>query len=250
MLLEKNLSENNQVTKLLNRYRINPYEVNELASLTLFSNSGISLSFNLTQNGVVNYYNDTVANFNFRDIIDIDKLKSYPNKNINYEMILWWDNIYNFVSLYLDDIDENDTELQIFLNILNKEYPNIVLCKSIKENIIDICSLILFSPILHELYSNTESDKLTSNPFIISTTWKNNNSTNLIDKINNLSEQLNINFIGYSTSNELINYNDKKWIEESDKTNIVTQFYNNINKLPININSIIHPSKIASSISV
>jgi hypothetical protein len=250
MLLENNLSENNQVSKLLYRYRINPYEINEIASLTLFSNNGISLSFNLTQNSVVNYYNDTVANFNFRDIIDIDKLKSYPKKNINNEMILWWDCIFNFVSLYLNDIDENDIELNMFLNILNKEYPNILLCKSMKQNIIDICSLILFSPIIHELYSNPELTKIISNPFIISTSWKNNNSTDLIDKINNLSEQLNLNLIAYRTSYDSLNYNDKKLIEETDKKNIVTDFYNNINKLPININSIIHPTKISSSICV
>jgi hypothetical protein len=250
MLLENNLSENNQVSKLLYRYRINPYEINEIASLTLFSNNGISLSFNLTQNSVVNYYNDTVANFNFRDIIDIDKLKSYPKKNINNEMILWWDCIFNFVSLYLNDIDENDIELNMFLNILNKEYPNILLCKSMKQNIIDICSLILFSPIIHELYSNPELTKIISNPFIISTSWKNNNSTDLIDKINNLSEQLNLNLIAYKTSYDSLNYNDKKLIEETDKKNIVTDFYNNINKLPININSIIHPTKISSSICV
>ena len=52
---------------------------------------------------------------------------------------------------------------------------------------------------------------LTKMANIVLTTWKQNNSIKIVDKINNLSEQTLVNFIVYATSLEAIRLDDNRW---------------------------------------
>ena len=251
MLIETHLSENNIIRSILNSFAIMPYVANEAATFALLGKTGFSLMSNLTQKGILNYYKDTIKKFKIRDMFNISKIKSFPNKNINNDMLLWYDCINNYVSEYLD-LFVIDNETKSFMSVLEKEYSGIFLEEQTdKQNLIDICSMIIFTPVIHELYSNLKIARTFSNPYIISSSWKKNKSGKLNDKINNLSEQLRTNIMALSTLFEAIPMNSSQWVNDApnDKKNIVKKFIKNIGELPIQIGSIIHPKEISTSIS-
>ena len=118
---------------------------------------------------------------------------------------------------------------------------------------IDICAMMIYSNIIHECYSNPKISKLPMNPFTLSTTWKENDSSNISDKINNLGEQTETNFIAYATSLESIRLDDKRFINmccvNEEEKQIYKDFLIAISKLDIPEDAILHPKNISSSIS-
>ena len=141
-----------------------------------------------------------------------------------------------------------------FIKLLNKNYDGIYdNTKSKLENMIDICAMMIYSNIIHECYSNSKLSKLSMNPFTLSTTWKENDSSNISDKINNLGEQTEVNFIAYITSLEAIRMDDERWISmccvNDEEKQIYKDFLIAITKLEMPEDAILHPKNISSSIS-
>jgi hypothetical protein len=165
---------------------------------------------------------------------------------------LWYNCIREFVSNFLSI--QPSFDYGKFINLLKENYCGIYdETKKSFDNIIDICTMFIFSNIIHECCSNSKVSKLSTNPFTISTTWKQNDSLNVNDKINNLGEQLGINYVAYVTSLEAIRLTDKRWIEiccvNDTEKQIYSAFIKKSLKLDIPKDTILHPSNISSSIS-
>ncbi len=173
-------------------------------------------------------------------------------------MILWWECIHNFVKNCIS-VSENDIKTDFFeninfINILQAEYANQLIYSSNTEsnlinNLIDICTMIIFSNIQHVIMLNPTVLKILSNPFILSSTW------NISDHINNLSEQIVSNYISFNTHfrGEALNQDWSKsdigrHMNELSKS-IFKQFQTNIQNLPINKNSILYIDNVGSSIT-
>ena len=94
--------------------------------------------------------------------------------------------------------------------------------------------------------------KLITNPFCLSTTWKQNDSTALADKINNLGEQLEVNFIATVTAHEGIRLDDVRWVDmccvSHAEKRIYRAFHLAIAQLDIPEDAILHPKNISSSV--
>jgi len=256
-LIEVNLSQTHPVRRLLGMYANKPYITQENSVLSLLGTRGVPLVFNLTQNGVMNYLEEYSTNHDFRkEMYVVEHLEHFSNKNINGDMKLWWSCIHKFVKEFIELHAHamKDSETTQFLDSLKTEYNGI--CgqeTSYLTNLIDICTMVLFSNIIHELYSNTTLGLLVCNPFLLSSTWKENDSNNLVDKINTLSEQLVINIILTATKPESIPIGSDMWenmfaVGEMER-NVFRDFRTSIGELQISETSILHPKNISSSIS-
>ena len=256
-LIEVGLTQSHPVRRLLGMYSNKPYMVQEKSVLLLMGTTGVPLTFNLTQNGVMSYLDEYSASHNIRkEMYVIEHLERLPNKGMNADMKLWWNCIYKFVKEFLELHAHalKDTETMQFLDHLKNEYKGI--CGQETNdltNLIDICTMVLFSNIIHELYSNTKVGLLICNPFVLSSTWKSNSSSNLSDKINMLSEQLVANVILTATKPESIQIGSDMWenmfaVCEMERS-AFRDFRVSIEQLNIPESSIIHPKNISSSIS-
>ncbi len=256
-LIEVGLTQSHPVRRLLGMYSNRPYITQENSVLSLLGTTGVPLVFNLTQNGVISYLEEYSSLHDFRkEMYVADHLERLPNKGINADMKLWWNCIYKFVKEFLELHAHTikDTETTQFLDCLKNEYKGI--CgqeTNVLTNLIDICTMVLFSNIIHELYSNTTLGLLICNPFVLSSTWKSNNSSNLSDKINMLSEQLFLNIILTATKPESIPIGSDMWenmfaVSKMERS-AFRDFRVSIEQLNILESSIIHPKNISSSIS-
>lgn len=246
----------NMLDKTTNIYRVmipltnDPYRATESSAIALFGQTGFCNWFNFTRNGIKQYFGYTKRNFKIRDFIIPKELPG--NSTIHKHQCLWYKCIHDFVSKFLSvkKIDTYD-----FIMLLKEKYYGIYdKTKSELENMIDICAMMIYSNVIHECYSNSILIKLSMNPFTLSTTWKHNSSSVLSEKINTLGEQLEVNFISYVTSiGFLLRIDDKYWINaccvcEREKQ-IYTDFIDEISKLDIPEDAILHPKNISSSIS-
>jgi hypothetical protein len=256
-ILETQLIKIHPVRRLLGMYSNRPYFQQEFATVSLLGPKGLSNVFNLTHKGVIDYMNEYLTNHDIRKEMYVAKhLEHFSNNGINGDMKLWWDCIYNFVNdfLKLHASSLTDYETTQFLNTLKQEYPDI--CGSetdVQKNLCDICTIVLFSNIIHETYSNSSLGLILCNPFLISSTWKENASNNLADKVNNLSEQLMTNIILTATKPDSVPIGSEMWENmfgnTDDERNVFRNFRNSIQQLDIAETSILHPKNISSSIS-
>ena len=256
-LIEINLTESHPIRRLLGMYANRPYIQQEFATLSLFGLRGLGSSFNLTQKGILDYLTDYSASHNIRkELYVADHLNLFSNENISGDMKLWWECISKFVSEFvkLNSYMIANPETKMFLNQIKKEYPGICGAETDNlKNLCDICSMTLFSNIIHELYSNNTLGLILCNPFALSSTWKSNESSNLSDKINNLSEQLMTNIVLTVTKPESIPMGSELWETKFAKTyeerKVFSDFRTSIGDLQISETSILHPKNISSSIS-
>jgi hypothetical protein len=238
-------------------YSNRPYFQQEFATVSLLGPKGLSNVFNLTHKGVIDYMNDYLTNHDIRkEMYVVGHLEHFSNNGVSGDMKLWWDCIYNFVNefLKLHAYSLSDYETTQFLNTLKQEYRDI--CGSetdVQKNLCDICSMVLFSNIIHETYSNNTLGMILCNPFVVSSTWKDNASNNLADKVNTLSEQLMSNIILTATKPDSVPIVSEMWenmFGNTDEERIVFRdFRNSIEQLNIAETSILHPKNISSSIS-
>lgn len=246
----------NTVDKTSPIYRIlipvtnNPYQINESASITLLGQTGFCYWFNFTRNGLTQYHDYVKQNFKIRDFLIP---KQFPGKSaINQHQHLWFNCIRKFVSKFLSI--QHIYNYDDFINLLQENYDGIYEKSKTKlENIIDICSMMIYNNIAHECYSNPKISKLPQNPYKLSSSWKQNDSSNLSDKINNLREQTNVNIISYKTGLEAIRMDDERWINmccvNSKEKQIYRKFLIDISQLDIPEDAILHPKNISSSVS-
>jgi hypothetical protein len=249
-LLLNTLDKKNPVYRLMIPFMHNPYLINESASISLLGQTGLCNWFNFTRNGLSQYYDYVKKNFKIRNLLMYRQLNG--KSVIEKHKYLWFNCIFKFIKHFLSiqvDLDCDD-----FIMLLKNNYNDIYDENKTKlENMIDICTMFFFSNILHEVYSNTKIVKLNTNPYTLSTTWKQNNSSILGNKINNLGEQLEVNLIATITSIEAIRMDDEHWIElccvNSQEKQIYNDFRTSISKLDIPENALLHPKNISSSIS-
>ena len=244
------VDKTNPIYRILIPITNNPYKINESASISLLGQSGFCCLFNFTRKGLGKYYEYTKQKFKIRDFLIPRKLPG--DSAIHKYQILWYNCIHGFVSRFLSIQTKLDCD--DFIELIKENYDGIYdETKSKLENIIDICAMMIYSNVIHECYSNSKLSKLTTNPFILSVTWKENDSSVISDKINNLGEQTEVNFIAYATSLEAIRLDDERWIKMSCVNNkekrIYQDFLTAITNLEIPDDTILHPKNISSSIS-
>jgi hypothetical protein len=249
-LLLNEIDKSNPIYRVLIPTTSNTYKVTENGVITLFGQTGFCSWFNVTRDGLVQYYNYTKQTFKIRDVLIPKQL---PGKSaVHKHQHLWFNCIRNFVSEFLaiqPKLDSKD-----FINVLKKNYDGIYdETKSEMENVIDICTMMIYANIIHESCSNSKLQKSPTNPYTISTSWKQNDSSKLSDKINNLGEQTEANYIAHVTSIEAIRLDDKQWINrccvnEKEKK-IYKKFRTSILNLDIPEDAVLHPKNVSSSIS-
>lgn len=256
-LVEVNLTQSHPIRRLLGMYANKPYIQQEIGTLSLLAPKGFGSFFNLTQKGVLDYLTDYSASHNIRkELYVADQLNLFSNENMNGDMKLWWGCISKFVSEFikLNSAMMADTETKLFLDQIKQEYPGVGGAETDDLKILsDICCMALFSNIIHETYSNSSLGMILCNPFVVSSTWKSNDSSNLSDKINNLSEQLMSNIILVATKPESIPMGSELWetkfANNDDERKVFRDFRTSIGELQISETSILHPKNISSSIS-
>lgn len=249
-LLLDTLDKTNPIYRILIPITHSPYSVNEAASITLLGQTGLCNWFNFTRTGLKQYNDFVKQNFKIRDFL-IPKIIQ-GKSSIYLHQHLWFDCIHNFVKEFLSI--QINLDCDNFIELLNKNYDEIYdKTKNKSENLIDICTMMIYSNIIHESYSNSKISKLSMNPYTLSTTWKQNNSFNVSDKINNLGEQTEVNFIAYITSLEAIRMDDIRWINmccvNDNEKKVYRDFITKISHLDIPEDAILHPKNISSSIS-
>jgi hypothetical protein len=249
-LLLNTVDKTNPVYRILIPITNKPYTVNEYASISLLGPTGFCVSFNLTRKGLGQYYEYTKQKFKIRDFLIPKEL---PGQSaIHKHQHLWYECIHNFVKEFL--LIQTELDCDDFIKLLNKNYDGIYDDTKTKlENMIDICAMMIYSNIIHECYSNPTFSKLLTNPFTLSTTWKENDSSVISDKINNLGEQTEVNFIAYATSLEAIRMDDERWVNmccvNDDEKVIWQTFRTAISKLEIPDDATLHSKNISSSVS-
>ena len=250
MLLYDNLDKVNPIYRVILPTSNNPYSINELASVTLLRETGLNLWFNFTRNGLKEYYEYVKRKFCIREYL-IPKLVSGKSQ-VHKHQHLWFDCIHNFVSEFL--AIQNEFDCSQFLRILQDNYKEIYDIGISKfENVVDICTMIIYNNIIHECYSNSKIIKLFMNPYTVSTTWKQNGNIELRYKINNMGEQTMANFVAYASSLEAIRLDDERWINmccvSPEEKKVYQRFRKAISTLDIPENAILHPKNISSSVS-
>jgi hypothetical protein len=112
----------------------------------------------------------------------------------------WWHIVYRFSDSFVNIhyptqyVSQNTKH---FLDRMKSEYE-MTEEKSDKEFLIDICAMALMVGVIHEQYSNDTIANLAMNPFVLSLSWKENDSMELTDHINDFSNQmyLTLTFLG------------------------------------------------------
>lgn len=249
-LLLNTLERTNPIYRILIPTTHSTYDVIEIGAITLLGQTGFCNFFNFTRKGLEQYYEYIKLNFKIRDILIPKKILG--KSSVHEHQYLWFNCIHNFVNNFLKSQTNLDSDN--FIKLLNENYDGIYdKTKCDMENIIDICAMIIYSNIIHESYSNSKLSKISMNPYTISTTWRENDSLVLDDKINSLSEQTIVNFIAYVTSLEAIPMNDERWINLCCINDTEKLIYNNfrtvIKNLDIPDYAILHPKNISSSLT-
>ena len=174
-VLLNTLDKSNPMYRILIPTTNEPYSANDVASIALLGETGFCNWFNLTRKGLTQYYEYVKENFFIRDLLIPQQLSG--KSTIHKRQHLWFNCIRKFVSEFLyiqPEIDCDD-----FIELLKNNYTGIYEPKKSKlENMIDICTMGLYSNVIHESYSNAMLSKFTMNPYTLSTTWKQNDSTN------------------------------------------------------------------------
>jgi hypothetical protein len=260
-LLNTMNDKTNPIYRILIPVTNDPYGINEVASISLLGQTGVCVWFNFTRKGLEQYYNYAKQNLKIRDFLVPSKIKG--GSMIHQHQHLWYDCIHKFVKNFMEDniinkhfLSSDDKTTNDFIDLLKNNYSGIYDDKKEKlSNIIDICTMIIYYNIIHEIYSNNKLSKLFMNPFKLSTTWKQNDSLKLVDKINNLGEQTLVNFVMYVTSSEAIRLDDERWIDmcctNLTEKEIYQNFRESISELgkEIPLDAILHPNNISSSVS-
>lgn len=244
------IDKTNAIYRILIPITNDPYSAAENSSVTLFGETGFCSMFNFTKRGVIDYFKFFKRKFSLREHLIP---KQFTGKSeIHKHQCLWFNCILNFVSQFLSIQESLDCD--VFLQLVRKEYQGVYdKTKTKLMNVIDICTMMIYSNIIHECYSNSMISKMPQNPFTMSTTWKQNESSNIGDKINNLGEQTQINFVSYTTSLEAMRMDDERWINiccvNLSEEKIYRDFIDSISKLNIPQDVVLHPKNISSSIS-
>jgi hypothetical protein len=249
-ILLDTLDKKNFIYRLLIPTKNDVYSVNEMSLITLFGKTGMCDWLNFTRNGIIQYCEYVKQNFNFRRFLTPCKIQGESSLQKHKQM--WFNCIHGFVGKFLDVQPNIDCDR--FINLLGENYKGIIdETKSDKENINDICTMIIYSNIIHEVYSNPALVNVMYNPFIISTTWKENDSSKLTDKINNLDEYIKSSFIYYVTDREAIRQDSSIWIDKccinENEKKIYNEYLTAISRLNIPVDAILYPGNISSSIS-
>jgi hypothetical protein len=254
MLLASSLPPAHPMYRLLMPITHSPYWTNEGGTISLFGQTGFCQWFNFTRKGIVQYHAYAKRTLNIRDSV-IPNCQIRGRSTVHKHCLIWYKCIRRFVRQFLSIQTAESLECDDFLHQLRSTYNGIYdESKSKTINLRDICTMMMYAcSIQHELYSNPRLAKLTTNPFYISSTWKQNDSTTLTDKINNLGEQLEVNFIATVTANEGIRLDDERWVDmccvSQDEKRIYKAFHNSIAKLDIPEDAILHPKNISSSVT-
>ena len=249
-LLLATMDKTSPIYRILIPITNDPYTVNESASISLLGQTGVCSWFNFTRNGLKQYYEYTKENFKIRELLIPKQLPG--ESEVHRHQHLWFNCIRNFVNAFLSIQSKHNYD--DFINLLKENYNRIYdKSKTKLENITNICTMTIYNNIIHECYSNPKFSKLSQNPYTLSTTWKQNDSSNVSDKINNLGEQTNVNFVTYATSLEAIRIDDERWIPmcciNSKERHIYRNFLTAISQLDIPEDAILHPKNISSSVS-
>jgi hypothetical protein len=104
----------------------------------------------------------------------------------------WWHIMYQFSDAFVNIhyptqyIPQNTKHI---LEIMKSEYK-MTDEKLDKELLVDICAMALMVGVIHEQYSHRFLVNLGMNPFVLSSSWKENDSMELTDHINDFSSQM------------------------------------------------------------
>jgi hypothetical protein len=244
------LDKSNPMFRILTPITNDPYTVGERSSIALLGQTGVCNWFNFTRTGLCQYYEHAKRTFIIRDFLIP---KKFPGKSaVHKHQRLWFNCIRKFVFEFISAQKSFDRDE--FIEVLKSTYNGICDDRKTKlENLTDICAMMIYSNIVHECYSNPKFSKLSMNPFTLSTTWKQNDSMELSDKINNLGEQAEVNVISYATSVEAIRMNDERWVNmccvNEEEKRIYKRFLKSIAELDIPKDAVLHPTNISSSVA-
>ena len=238
------------VYRILTPFTHDPYSINESGSITLLGQTGVCNWFNFTRAGLGQYYESTMRDFKIRDLLIPKKMPG--NSAVHKHQHLWFNCIRKFVNEFMSV--QKALNCDDFVKLLKTNYNGICDdCKTKFENVVDICTMMIYSTIIHETCSNPSLSKFAVNPFTVSTTWRQNDSLELADKVNNLGEQTAVNFMAYISSLEAIRIDDVRWMEmccvNEEEKRIYKRFLKSIADLDIPEDAILHPKNLSSSIS-
>ena len=244
------MSKSNPLYRILIPFTNDAYTSHEIGSISLLGETGFCSMFNFTREGLVQYYEYVKQTFNFRDFLTPKRLSG--KSVIHKHQHMWFKCIYKFVKSFLSI--QSNMDCDEFLKLMKSNYKGIYdETKSSLDNAIDICAMIMYTNVVHEVHSNKELVNASANPFTVSTTWKQNDSLNMSDKINTLGEQTLVDVTLYITSFEAIRMDDERWVDmcciNEKERQIYQKFRKAISKLDIPEDEILHPKNISSSIS-
>lgn len=284
--------EKEPIKRILQPYIQNHYNYSEKRYLEIIEGSMCQIT-NYNQKYIRQIIKDTYENTYIRELyhfptfmkqkhnIDInhENIKEKVHGSLLFSMSCWWNIIYKFATkqtylLYEKLFDENDklANERILKNsdLKNKKYDmwldeltqlqgNIYQAHLTKlENMIDIISIIMFSPIIHRVYHNQYTMLYYSNPFYISTTLRNINNIHNY-KLENListkqSSLANINYLYNSfnhskclkISQDFSYLADDSWNNYIESKKIFRDYYMDILKIAETLpqNFILHPNNI------
>jgi hypothetical protein len=244
------LDRSNPIYRILTPITNDPYLASEAASVGLFGQTGICNWSNFTRAGVCQYYEHVKRDFKIRDFLIPKKM---PGKSaVHKHQHLWFNCIRKFVSEFMSA--QKSFDCDEFIESLKCTYNGICDERKTKlENVTDICAMMIYSNIVHECSSNPKFSKLSNNPFVLSTSWKQNESLKLADKINLLGEQTEVSFVFYATSMEAIRMNDERWVDmcciNEEEKRIYKRFLKSMTELDIPKDAILHPNNVSSSVA-
>jgi hypothetical protein len=250
LLLNKYIkNKNNPVYRFLCFFRLDPYRKNEVGGFINLNTQILPIITNV--DNLSQLVSKHKSEFNIRKFLFIkDSLLSLP-RGLNKYLLSWYKIINKFAIRYftINNID-TDSETNDFLTMLTYEYKDICLeGQTPTQNISDICTMLLFTCVLHTTCHNEIFFTNTIyNPYICSTIYKQTNSKRLESKITTLNEQLNI-LVAFSStvSNSMLFTNDQFGFffkSNPREYNLFNDFVNDLQNVDIPSTSVIHPSRV------
>ena len=261
------------IKRLLSPITVEPFGVNEIGVFTLLTRGGFPRIFNLSKKGMNAYWTKSSKSFDLRKTLDITKtfpdtrdttfnVSLFKSSPIQREMCMWWNVISYHCSDFINNSlinepDETYADIERFLSIIRTNYPNTIIQYhsnldpmankqyNIVRNTIEICTMLLFTGVAHETVSNPTMFKSFGNPFIMSSTLRNDDKglSKEIDGIKWMSV-----LAATSMPSFLLANNNADVGIDKDEKKLFTKFSNDLFNLDIPKTSILHPSNVESSV--
>lgn len=162
----KYLSVENPLRILLGATEHRVLDVNELASLSLFTKIGVCEFLPLTMKGGENLLHKSSEHSFQRDMVRKNILTPFRKKNNKASVIedaqLWYHIFHDFCESFIDEfVDIDDDEVTAWFDRIKHIHPE---RKTKRDTIVDIATWCYYINIVHETYSNERLLKIL-NPY-------------------------------------------------------------------------------------